>query len=166
MPATFADQTTAAGFHAARTDLARGEQSLRLLLERRARNGHFSHLDDYDPENTVGMVTALFDAMHAVAFTRFRGEPELLPEALHHLVGTAPFTASALLEYRGDAIEFFVVVNPLADRPHLWWGPLDVSEHTTASTGACNELRDIIAAEFEFRFHHPEAAKALDHAAV
>jgi hypothetical protein len=152
MPASFADRTAAGGFIAARADLTRGERSLHLLLERRRRNGHFTHLDDYDPENIVGMVGALFDAMDAVAFTRFRGEPELLPEAIHHLLGTAPFTASALVEYRGDAVEFFVALNPLAERPHLWWGPLDASEHTTATIDVCNELQTLIATEFEFRF--------------
>ncbi|PYY32270.1 hypothetical protein [Curtobacterium sp. MCBD17_030] len=167
MAATFADRAAAGGFTAFRADLARGERSLALLLSQRARRGHFTHHEPYRPEQRMPVkVAALFDAMHAAGFTRFKGTVDLPPMTNRDLVGTAPFTASSLIEYRGDAVEFFVVVNPLADLPHLWWGLTNDSAHTTADQTTAEELRDIIAAEFDYRVQRPAAAVALDGAAA
>ncbi|WIE81438.1 hypothetical protein [Curtobacterium sp. MCSS17_016] len=100
--------------------------------------------------------------MDTAGFARFKGEVDLPPVTARDLVGTAPFTASALIEYRGDAVEFFFVVNPLADLPHLWWGLTDNSGYTDADQQTAEELRDVIAAEFDFRIQHPAAVVALD----
>lgn len=167
MPVTFAARAAAGGFTASRADLARGERSLSLLLNQRARRGHFTQHEPYRPEQRMPFkVSTLFDAMDAAGFTRFKGTVDLPPMTDRDLVGTAPFTASALIEYRGDAVEFFAVVNPLADLPHLWWGLTDNSAYTDADQQTAEELRDLIAAEFDFRVHHPAAAVALDGAAA
>ncbi len=167
MPLTFADRAAAGGFTAARADLTRGERSLSLLLNQRARRGHFTQHEPYRPEQRMPVkVAALFDAMDGVGFTLFKGTVDLPPMTDRDLVGTAPFTASALIEYRGDAVEFFVVLNPLADLPHLWWGLTNDSAHTTADQPTAEEIRDIIAAEFDYRIQQPAAVTALDGVAV
>ena len=150
-PAPVASIAAAGGFTAARADLARGEKSLRLLLEQRDRRGHFKHLDGYATTNTTGMVGALLDAMNAIGFAGFRGGYETVPEHLIPELGTAPFTVRALIEYRGDSIEWFIMVNPLAERPHLYWGPVG-GENTTADLATIKELQDILDANLRVRF--------------
>ncbi|WIE81439.1 hypothetical protein [Curtobacterium sp. MCSS17_016] len=58
MAATFAARAAAGGFTAARTDLARGERSLALLLNQRARRGHFTAHEPYRPEQRMPVKVA------------------------------------------------------------------------------------------------------------
>ncbi|WIE81437.1 hypothetical protein [Curtobacterium sp. MCSS17_016] len=148
MTTTFADRASAGGFNTTRDDRKASERVLAQQLERRRLHGDFDHLADYEPSNTIMMVAALLDAFNAVSDTQYRDDPEMLPAEIIPLVGSDPFTASALLDFDGDAVEFFVVLNQDAERPHLWWGPSATSEYTTATVETCDELQSIVEAEF------------------
>lgn len=148
---TFADRLAISGFELTRDDLDRPLRALHLLLAGRERRGHFAAIPDYEPARTTGTVNALVDTLDGPGHTRFALGAEKVPAYLVGELGLAAFAVRALTEYQGDSIEWFLFVNPLIERPHLYWGPV-IGGNTSAKRDTVRQAQEAMAADVRNRY--------------
>jgi len=149
---TFALRADAAGFTMTFDDLTRPLRALHLLLAGRERRGNFDRLADFHQSTITRTVDALTKTFAAYPGVRFTLGAETVPDHLVGDLGTAPFTVRALTAHGEHSVEWFLFVNPLAERPHMYWGPV-IGHNTTSDIGPTRQIQEDVAAGMHSRYY-------------